>query len=489
MLAVAVLALCSFSGAQAQIVFAPAAAPGQSEHALPGAHRGDTSAIHSVAIISAVGQTMALENTGKIVPDSGVIDIKAWALDVQVETLLRDHLGNHFKVTEARADRAYLARLANSPWDDSQEYVSNYLRNAPHDGVDAFVAVIPDLDEGAPGLAGLTLEMGSAGTPPRGWANYQIVVVDAHSGEVVANAYSRVRLRDSQEPAFASTDFPSSLQPEKNFALSEAQMNGLRSGFAKLLDESLSETLRSLSFGEALPPPAARAIVPVPHDQDPFADIHSVAVVSVISDQLKFDQVGTIAFDQSHDARPIDDWHLDAQIETDIRSAIGKRFAVKDVAVDREHLSRARLDDSGGNVEAVFPGLNARDDVDAFVIVVKRPMLLWKHGHAAGLGVFNQATETNAAGSSEVYASYAVAVLDAHSLKLIRYAKGTVGPPYSTQVPRRDIDTSLWPENGAALTRAQSAGIENGLLTLMNDSIADTMLRMGLTGTTIAPTP
>jgi hypothetical protein len=486
LIAGATIAICALSAAHAQIVFAPAAAPPQQEQAPPVAHKGDMSAIHSIAIISSIGQTLALENSGRIVPEQNVIDIKTWALDDQVEALLRQRLGKDFAVTTARADRAYLARIANSPWGDSEEYVDQYLRTVPHDGIDAFVAIIPELDDGAPGLAGLALETPGPGSPPRGLANFEIVIVDAHSGDIIANAYSRIRDDAGGKPVFASALFSDSVRPAKNFALADAQMRELQKGYSKLLDDSLAETLRSLNFGATPAAPATHAPAPVAHDQDPFAAIHSVAVVSAVADQLRFDRVGDTFLTQSHDTKPIGDWRLDAQIEADIRSVLRGRFSVKDVPFDRKDLVKSSLKDDGGNVQAVFPGLKTSDDVDAYIVVVKRSMLLWRHGHGSGLGVFNEASDSGAGSSNEVYASYAMVMLDAHSLNLIRYAPGTVGSPYSTSTPRHDIEASLWPDNASAATPAQTSGIEKALQGLLHDSISDTLLRMELTGQTTA---
>ncbi|MGD0193005.1 MAG: hypothetical protein ABSD74_19885 [Rhizomicrobium sp.] len=489
LIAGAALALGTLSAAHAQIVFAPSAAPQQQQQAPRIAHKGDTSAIHSIAIISAIGQTLVLEDTAKIVPEQRVIDIKPWALDNQVEGALRQRLGGNFTVTAARADRAYLARIANSPWGDSEKYVDQYLKTVPHDGIDAFVAIIPELDDGAPGLAGLTLEVPSAGSPPLGVANFEVVVVDVRSGDIVANAYSRIRPNASGEPVFASASFPDSLRPARDFALADLQMSKMRTEYSKLLDDALAETLGSLNLGAAAPPPAARTLVPLPRDKDPYQAIHSVAVVSVIGDQMRLDQVGDTFLTQAHDTLSIGDWHLDAQIETDIRSVLAKRFSVKGMEFDRNHLVKSSLKDEAGNVQAIFPGLKTSDDVDAYIVVVKQPMQLWKHGHGDGLGIFNEASDSGAGTSTEVYASYAMVLLDAHSLKLIRYAPGTVGPPYSTPSPRHDIDATLWSADAAALTPAQKSGIESALQDLMHDSISDTLLRLELTGQTVAGAP
>jgi hypothetical protein len=452
---------------------------------VPAAHTADYARIRTVAVVSAIGQTLTVQRTTVLLPQSGSLDIAGWKLDEQMESALQHYLADRFEFRDIHADRAALAHIPNGIWNYSKPAVRSFLAALPNDGVDAFIIVRPDHEYETPGLPGLAMDIQDAGIfskpPPRGWANYEIDVIDAHSFATLASAYSRIQLRDGTKPDFAGFVCGEGLRPGDGLSFSEKQLSLLHAAFSKLLDVSLLETLRAMDLGAALPAVGARSIAPLPSDRDPFAAIKTVAVASAIGDELHFDHLGATILSQSHETMPIADWHADGDIEAEMREMLAQRFAVKDAAVDHTALLKARLLDPDGRLKPEFPALQSGSDIDAYVIVFKHPIRLWNSADTYGVGVWNHAplmlAKTNA-----VYAAYAIAVLDARTLKPILAAAGTVDPSYPTSTPVREIDAALWPEHISALTPAQKDGIRAGLSRLLRDSVAETLLRMGLTG-------
>ncbi len=96
-----------------------------------------------------------------------------------------------------------------------------------------------------------------------------------------------------------------------------------------------------------------------------------------------------------------------------------------------------------------------------------------------GLGVLNNAFLERA---TNVFASYAVAVIDAHTLKLIAARLAVPSPDYPSAKPLNAIDDSLWPEDPLRLSSRQRDAIEHEIQALLMDTTAETMMRLGLTG-------
>ena len=62
---------------------------------------------------------------------------------------------------------------------------------------------------------------------------------------------------------------------------------------------------------------------------DPYADIHTVCVLSQIGSVLTIKTVGSTVFGNKEDqSLPIEDWKLDDLVESEIADALSGRFAV-----------------------------------------------------------------------------------------------------------------------------------------------------------------
>lgn len=242
--------------AKAQIVtFAPVARP-----ELPDAEPGDVTAIKTVAVISAIGQTYQLQNVaGFWGLKSKTEDIAAWNLDDLAVETVKKLLSARFAFKDVGYDRLALARIPNRPMHRSESVLKTVLSQVPTDGLDAFIVLRPDLEShgGEQGLA-----YGSGQTLTVATADYEIDIVDAHTLKVLARSYARVRTGADGSVGFATLYLGSDMRVEDNLAITDDQRARLRGEFSRLIDLSVLETLRSLSLGIELPPPASIAEVP-----------------------------------------------------------------------------------------------------------------------------------------------------------------------------------------------------------------------------------
>src|SRR5262249_37145994 len=144
-------------------------------------------------------------------------------------------------------DRAALAAIPNGTLDVSTGDMQKYLLalNAP--GVDAFIVVRPDGEGGGAHTPGLSLN-GADGTSLRPMleANYEIDVVQAGTGKIIAHVLSRIQPRKGANPYFADIFAPTDLAVTPEQMPTPAQRTGLKIMYQRLLTNSIIETLRPL---------------------------------------------------------------------------------------------------------------------------------------------------------------------------------------------------------------------------------------------------
>lgn len=335
--------------------------------------------IHTVAIVSAIGTPVTLQNDHITGSTTKTLDGSDWKIDDQVASTLGQYLAGRFAIKDIAFDRAAFAKLPNDSWEKIDPQVSAFLASLPSAGVDAFVIVRPELD-GEPGLAGLALEIGGAmgARPPTLWANYEIDIVDAQTHAILGRAHSCIQPRAGMPVSPAEILAAADLNLGDDLAPGDQQRTELKTGLSRLVSMSLLETVRALNLGAALPPVGTRNVVPVPDGQQPFPDVKTVAIVSAVGDVLQFEHVGATALSSNEEYLPIADWHLDGQIESQAKGILAKRFAVKEVAVDRAAFAGARLVNADRALRPSFPGLTPSTDVDAYIVFVKQPYRLPK---------------------------------------------------------------------------------------------------------------
>lgn len=460
------------SPATAVIIYTPLPPP----RVLVGSYQN----IHNVAVLSAIGGSMTFQNHYFVAPVTGSRDISEWKIDELVDAMLRQYLGSRFNVRAVPFDRAALAAIPNGPWNASGGPTRRFLQSLPNEGLDAFVVVRPDLELEAPGLIGIALTRNMiVGNPtPILWANYEIDVIDAHSYETIALAHSRLVLHRGEKLSYAGLYTDDSLKLDDTFALDAKQKDTLHGLVFRLVTASMIETLRALELNVPLPEPGARELIPAPPNVKPYPDISSVAIVSGIGDAIDFERMATV-FVHWNKTLAVPDWQLDALVEKEARELLDKRFTVRDVPIDHAAFARASLLDDDGNLKPTFPGLSPSPNVDAYVAFVKVRTNIAGKMQGIGLGVLsNPFYET----ATNVFASYAVAVIDAHTLKLISARLAVPSPEYPSPKPMKAIDDRIWPDNPLNPSNQQREAIEREVRALLMDTAGETMMRLGLTG-------
>jgi hypothetical protein len=187
-------------------------------------------------------------------------------------------------------------------------------------------------------------------------------------------------------------------------------------------------------------------------------------------------------------ALPIAQWGMDQLVSDAVRAALAPALTVKPESFDQQSVYGASLLNADGKLEPSFPGLKPAQDIDAYLVILKfpRPMGML-NVPCPGLGLWNQ-TGINLE-ETDLYAHYAIALIDARTLKVIAAHAATMPPDRSPADPSEKAGDSLWPDNPPTLSPDQSAQIRAALKGLLIDSLSETLLHMGLTGKMVADTP
>jgi hypothetical protein len=218
----------------------------------PGAETGDYRAIHSVAIVSAIGTEFPL-HTDHLFGSTKKVDISGWKVDDVAESLVRSDLRSRFTYVTATYDRAALAKIPNGEFTNSRDALRKYLHTVQADNVDAFVVIRPDLEGDAPGNAGLGFR-NSAPTDSSSvliWANYEVDIVDAKSFAIIGRSVSRRFPGDPGVVPYSGLVLTSDLKlDDKTLAPTAEQLDHMKSSVLFLVSDSLAQTLTSLKLDQ-----------------------------------------------------------------------------------------------------------------------------------------------------------------------------------------------------------------------------------------------
>jgi hypothetical protein len=455
---------------------------------VPPAKTGDYSNIKSVAVISAIATKVTLGNMA-LLADHKDIDVTDWNLDQTVEATVKQYLTGKFMVKPLAYDRAALAAIPNGHFDTgSAKPVDDFLRALPAQGIDAFVVVRPDSEGSAPPAAGFSLDATNGFyTRPVEVANYEIDIIDAHTGAVIGHALSRITERQQTQASFAAIYAPPDLFLSPKDTPSDYQRAEMKNDFARLIASSLRETLRSLDLGIALPEVGSRTLIPIPLDKDPHKNVHTVAVLSAVGDQLELNHRAPF-FVHKLTKIPVADWNLDREIEAKMAAVLDKRWAVKAVPADRTKLANVVIDYNAHPLQTPIDGLTQTSDVDAYVVVLKNSGPVGGLSDTvSGMGLWNMNGVDGQ--NTGIFARYVIAVIDPHTLKPVWIQRGLTSPARSPEIPLVITSNANWPKDGGALTPDQAQRLHPAFSDIMNDSVPETMFRMALTGMMVAPAP
>ncbi len=452
---------------------------GQAVMTVPPAQTADYSRIHTVAVISGIGQTLTLGKAALLTTHS-TLSIADWNLDQGVENTLAHYLSGGFMVKIVPHDSAALARIPNGHFDTSSaKALQAYIQALPAKDVDAFIVVRPDAELGTPITPGLSLDATGNTARPEEEANFEIDVVDAQSGTIIAHAFSRAAERQGVAAQFAAFWGSQDVKVMPNGTPTNAQLNQLKTDFERNVSLSLRETLRAMNLAIPLPEVGARTIVAIPPDQNPFRKLSKVMVISALGDRVEVYYPGGFFTKAKDTLVPTSDWNLDADFEKKAADALDKHFVPASVPVDRAKLAGLTVGmdqnlDSLPPVDGISPGAA----VDLYVMLVK--LRTKPAGGVAGLTMW----DASGAGAdfADALVEYAVALVDPKTARIVFLHRGVASPKYPSELPMRVTMKTNMPNPGAGFSPEQASALRTLYSTIMTDSIPDTLLRMELTG-------
>lgn len=211
-----------------------------------------------------------------------------------------------------------------------------------------------------------------------------------------------------------------------------------------------------------------------------YAGIHSVAVISLLGDDVDMQAGGVTRFG-NHDYILHTDWNLDAQIAGEVATALKERFLIRDGALDSRAFPKITADflhDPATQVQRALATLPQSTDLDAYVIVFPQSFggigMDWQ-GLAVtrGQGLFGP-------GTTSIEAYYEVAVYNARTLRRIDSAAARFEGSHSPPVEM--CSNSLWGDSADQLSDEQKSRVRTEFESLIDRSLFYTLSAAGLMG-------
>ena len=444
----------------------------------PPAQVGNYSAIKKIAIISALGDNLTLKEEYFLGSKSAQINISDWRIDELATNAIARHLSSKFEIESVAFDRNSIARLPNGPLDNTRSDVQQILRAIPKGDLDAFVVVRPDLETQAPGLQGLALVSNWQPSPVI-WANYEIDLIDARSFVTLAKAYSRIRATAGHYPeSFAAATGSATLSLGDTLSLNSTQQEILHRQLSKLVTDSLSQTLLALGL---IPDPASaegRHLVQIPPNKDIFRNKKTVAVISTLGDGLSFFDVSSDANTQTMAYEPA--WQINMHAETTLRGLLAKRFTIVDAPTKNAAISIESGSGSKSSAPARATGLPQSTSTDIYVLLVATKLPVANGAEASGLGVWHSTPPGRT--RTAVFANYSIVVVDAHSLNVISSQQAIASPDRESEAPFQTVALWVWPKYPNTLAWDQSLKIRTTAFDVLDNSLNETCMSIGLLG-------
>lgn len=208
------------------------------------ADRDEYAAIHSVAVVSAIGDSLFFENDGPLSGDHiEPLDISAWGIDSWVKQKVTEALAPRFSVQPLEVD-ATAVKGCTLP--------GQCASDLPHtDSVDAYVLVFktwaPNPITGMGDVAGLGLlyhpGIFGIGTFYAIHSVYGVAIIDARTGKVVDHGTARTD--EHNTPAEIA---PADLWPEHPPEMTAEQQNKAKEIIMRQIDKTLLHALRNANL-------------------------------------------------------------------------------------------------------------------------------------------------------------------------------------------------------------------------------------------------
>ncbi|HUO97900.1 MAG TPA: hypothetical protein VMU01_04495, partial [Rhizomicrobium sp.] len=375
---------------------------------------------------------------------------------------LKKYLGGKFTFVDLPYDRAKLAAFRPTMWHAGE--LTRLLKTLPNADVDAFLVVYPQVE------SGIQLESGHFNQNVL-WVRYVMELIDSHTYKTIASSTSRYQIHEGGMPEFPGRVLGDEFKLDDKLTVSPENLEKLRALTDAMLEVTLTETVRSLQFGVALPPVGDHSLLPAPPVKS-TEGVKTIAIASAIGDRLLLHVPGG-TFTKDTDVKiPIADWGLDADVEAAIRGLLSKDYAVKDVPVDRAALAQKWWVMNGKEATVAVP---QTQDVDAYLLVVKDERKI-----LSGLGLWHDGNWVS--DWTYLAANYLVLLVDAHTLKPIIGRVAVMSSKSASGFPSEKLPNGVWPNAKSLDTLPPGAKpvIRDAAMHLLKDSLGETLYQMGM---------
>lgn len=225
----------------------------------------------------------------------------------------------------------------------------------------------------------------------------------------------------------------------------------------------------ALAFAQILPSSALAA------SKDRYSDIHSVAVVSMLGNEIHLEKTGFTIFGNMNQGVEIAGWNADETIEGLIKAHLGD-IEVKDIPFDKPRMANCP------NSEACLSALPENANVDAFIVVISENTLGFGRDNWSGIGLYHASGITGRLGAV-LHASYMIEIISAKNRQLLDYEEGVLpetvfGGEHSK--PIKELDPTTWPGDAASMTPDQKETVRREATDLLSRSVPFTLARTGL---------
>lgn len=232
---------------------------------------------------------------------------------------------------------------------------------------------------------------------------------------------------------------------------------------------SISKTIISVVFGLAMwgAAPALAA------ETDPYANIHTVSIVSKVGDSITIKTVGSTVFGNKADqSLGISDWEIDKYIEDKIAALISGRFSVQAMSPGLR---------STDNIKNYVQSLPAEQRSDAYIAVVKSiAQPADSNQQISGLTIYRHNLILGGHNDS-IWAPFIVSVMDSKTGKVIDYGSASLNDGRLNFVPAvADNDAANWADSPDLLTDVQKQNIRSELTHLIDTAVVHAVRRANL---------
>lgn len=206
-----------------------------------------------------------------------------------------------------------------------------------------------------------------------------------------------------------------------------------------------------------------------------------IGVVSAIGDTFTVRKIGFTVFNNELNTVPIDSWQIDNLVIGKISAFLSKAWTVRInypkgafASLDEKHPLFYNYDD---DLQGIVRRVSSSTQCDHYVVVVKGGSQYSNTNQSLyGLGVLEIGAPLRT--GDFIYALYSIRVYDGHTFAVLGRRDGVVEQPNllgsfgkPIRGPYLVVDTSWWPEPGAA----PSAMVKDGIRSLVEKSLDVTM--------------